>query len=179
MIDSGEIEIDPQGQIWRLRKRHGRGVALGGGYLKGSTTSPCPRVRAEFHSRGYLLITRTLRGKRITTGAHRVVWTYFNGPIPPGLTINHKNGQKDDNRPCNLELATYREQRKHALEVLKVNRHHPIGSKHPKTHLTEADVLQIRMLRTTGMMVKDIAAQYKMKPKAISAICCRRTWQHI
>ena len=128
-VASGELEIDPDGRIWRLRKRHGRGVALGGGYLMGSTTSPCKRVRAD--------------------------------------------------RPVNLEVVTYSRNRRHALEVLHVNRNRPIGSRHPKTHLTEADVIEMRRLRATGMMVQEIAARYAMKERAVSAICVRRTWQHI
>jgi len=86
---------------------------------------------------------------------------------------------KDDNRPENLELATYSEQRIHALEVLHVNHTHPKGSLHPKTHLLEADVLEIRRLRASGMMVKDLAARYGITSKGMSAICCRRTWLHI
>ena len=180
MIRSGELEIDSKGRIWRLKKRHGRGVAQGGGYELGVRISPCRRVRAEYRQKqGYLLIARTLNGERTVACAHRVVWSYFNGPVPDGLTINHKNGVKDDNHPDNLELMTYSEQRKHALEVLNVKRHRPIGSKHPKTHLNEQDVIRIRQLRQSGMMVKDIAKEYRMNPRAISAICRRRTWKHI
>ncbi len=181
ILEAGEIEIDEKGRIWRLMRRHGRGVAKGGGYESGSRVSPCPRVRAEYPTReGYLLIATTIDGVKTVTGAHRVVWTYFNGqPIPPGITINHKNGIKNDNRPSNLELATYSEQRRHALDVLKVKRHQPKGSLHPKTKLTEDDVVNMRALRAEGMMVKDIAAQYLMKRKAVSAICTRKTWKHV
>ena len=141
---------------------------------------PCPRVRAEYRQRqGYLLVTTTINGVRTVTGAHRLVWTYFNGPIPLGLTINHKDGVKNNNEPLNLEPATYSDQRRHALEVLEVNRHHPIGSLHPKTHLTEVDVLEMRRLRSSGMMVKDIAAQFQLNKKAASAICLGKTWKHI
>ena len=176
----GEFEIDSTGRIWRIAKRHGKGVRLGGGYAKGSTVSPCKRVRGEYRTRqGYLLVAITVRGRKTVTGAHRIIWAMSNGPIPKGLTINHKNGIKDDNRPSNLETATYSEQRRHALDVLKVKRHRPKGSKHPKTKLSEADVLEIRRMRKEGHMVKGIAIYYNMKPKAISAICCRRTWTHI
>lgn len=183
MVQSGELEIDDQGKIWRVMKRHGRGVKPGGGYYKGSTLSPCLRVRAEYPQRdGYLLMAATREGVKTVTGAHRVVWAYFNKrEIPEGITINHKSetGDKSDNRPENLELATYSEQRKHALEVLKVNRSRPKGSLHPKTHLTEADVLEIRRLREAGMMVKDLAVIYGITRKGMSSICCRRTWVHI
>lgn len=44
---------------------------------------------------------------RLTDGryalAHRVVWIATHGAIPDGWTINHKNGDRCDNRPVNLE----------------------------------------------------------------------------
>ena len=95
------------------------------------------------------------------------------------MTVNHKNGIKHDNRPENLELATMSEQRIHAINVLNVNRSHPKGSQHPKTHITEADVLEMRRRREDGELVKEIAASFQMNPKAVSAICNRRTWLHI
>ena len=180
LILSGLFEIDSDGTIWRIAKRHGRGVKPGGGYYKGAATSACPKVRAEYKTRdGYLLVTATINKRKIVTGAHRIVWTYFNRSIPRGLTINHKDGVKDRNKPDNLELATYREQRLHALNVLHRRRWHPVGALHPKTHLSEVDVLEMRRLRDSGLMVKDIADRYNMTKKATSAICCRRTWKHI
>jgi hypothetical protein len=180
LLRAGLFEIDNDGRIWRVAKRHGRGVKKGGGYHKGAKTSPCKRVRAEYSQRqGYLLVTATIDGQRLVTGAHRLVWVHSHGAIPCGLTINHKNGDKADNRLSNLELATMSQQRRHAIEVLNVNRNRPQGSKHPKTKLREADVLRMRDLRASGVMVKDIAEMYDMRPRAVSAICTRRTWKHI
>ena len=34
-------------------------------------------------------------GTKTVASAHRVTWTNSNGPIPDGLTINHKNGIKE------------------------------------------------------------------------------------
>src|SRR5690606_15400880 len=123
--------------------------------------------------------TTNVEKKRIVTGAHRLVWTYFNGPIPEGMTTNHKNGVKDDNRPANLELATYSEQRHHAIKVLGARHHDVRGSKHPKTKLTEEMVREMRAMREQGTKVKEIAARYSMKTRAVSAICNHRTWKHI
>lgn len=176
-----ELQIDSEGRVWRVATRHGRGVKNGGGYESGTRETPCVRKRAEHRTpQGYLQLMLMVGGKRVIAMAHRVVWVRANGrPIPPGLTINHKNGRKDCNRPSNLELATMSEQRKHALSVLNVARTHPTGSNHPKTHLQESDVLRMRALRLAGVMVKEIAALYQMKPKAVSAICTRKTWKHI
>lgn len=37
---------------------------------------------------------------------HRVIWFYFNGDIPQGYEINHKDEDKSNNALCNLELLT-------------------------------------------------------------------------
>jgi hypothetical protein len=180
LLSSGLFEIDSEGCVWRIAKRHGRGVKPGGGYFKGAKISPCKRVRAEYKMwAGYLLVTATIEGMRVVAGAHRLVWTSVNGPIPLVLTINHRDGVKANNNIKNLELATYQEQRRHALDVLNVPRHRPMGSLHPKTHLMEADVIEMRRLRASGVMVKDIAEKFAMSKKATSAICVRRTWQHV
>jgi hypothetical protein len=37
---------------------------------------------------------------------HRVVFEYFNGSIPEGYEVDHKNNVRDDNRIDNLQLLT-------------------------------------------------------------------------
>lgn len=173
-VRAGELEIDPQGRVWRVMKR-GKNRWTGE-----ARSSPCPRTRAEFKTaQGYLVVRAMIDGVRFNTGAHRLVWLAAHGLIPQSVTVNHKNGNKADNRPENLELATYSEQRKHAVAELGAKHWDCRGSLHPKTHLTESDVTEIRRLRSAGMMVKDIAAKFVMKPKAVSAICNRRTWMHV
>ena len=48
-----------------------------------------------------------LKGK--STSAHRFIYEHFHGKIPEGLVIDHKNGNKTDNRLCNLEAVTQKE----------------------------------------------------------------------
>ena len=52
---------------------------------------------------GYLRLTLMGREYRL----HRLVWLWVYGDhIPDGMTIDHINGVKTDNRVCNLRLAT-------------------------------------------------------------------------
>jgi hypothetical protein len=37
---------------------------------------------------------------------HRLVWELYHGPIPDGMHIDHINHIRDDNRLCNLRLAS-------------------------------------------------------------------------
>ena len=46
--------------------------------------------------------------------AHRVIWIAAEGPIPPGIQVNHMNRIRWDNRRANLELVTYGNNIRHA-----------------------------------------------------------------
>lgn len=57
----------------------------------------------------------TVDGRSVA--AHRVVYEAVHGPIPPGLSINHLDGVKLNNRPDNLEAATQSRQMAHAYSL--------------------------------------------------------------
>lgn len=52
-----------------------------------------------------------------SVAAHRVVYEAVHGPIPPGMSINHLDGVKLNNRPDNLEVATQSQQMAHAYSL--------------------------------------------------------------
>ncbi|MDU7405670.1 MAG: HNH endonuclease [Citrobacter portucalensis] len=41
--------------------------------------------------------------------AHRIVWEMHNGPIPEGMSVDHLNHVRDDNRIENLRLVSHRQ----------------------------------------------------------------------
>lgn len=115
-VQNGDLRIDADGSVWRVSCRRG---------IKGSAEArsvPCSPRRAEHMTpSGYLTVPAMVAGSRRQALAHRLVWRHLYGPIPDGLTINHKNGQKDDNSPSNLELATASQQMRHAVNHLAYN----------------------------------------------------------
>lgn len=64
---------------------------------------------------GYYL-SSVIDGKRYRL--HRYIWEYYNGKIPKGYHIHHKDHNKNNNEISNLELLTKKEHSKrHAMEI--------------------------------------------------------------
>jgi len=61
---------------------------------------------------GYLKVKLSNKG----TTVHSIVAKLFLGERPPGLTVNHKDCNKLNNHPSNLEYVSIAENLKHAIE---------------------------------------------------------------
>ena len=162
LVESGELEIDDQGRIWRLKVR--RGLKNGGSHL-----ITVKRRRAEHPTPdGYLQIRGTVDGKRIYGCAHRLVWQYFYGDIPEGMIINHKNGLKDDCRPDNLIPSTYAENTSHAHQGGLLDQS---GQKNPAAKLSDREVAQIRLAYSQGGFTqKQLAERFSITFQHVSKI---------
>ena len=63
------------------------------------------------HKNGYMHVS--INGKQVLM--HRFVYEAFNGEIPEGYEIDHKNTVRDDNRLENLRIATPKENRNNPI----------------------------------------------------------------
>lgn len=61
-------------------------------------------IKTPIADTGYLYFNESVNGKPKPKNVHIAVWEAFNGEIPKGYDVHHKNGIKTDNRLENLEL---------------------------------------------------------------------------
>lgn len=158
MVRTGAWRIDANGAIWRRTKSGER--------------------RAEkVLSSGYGMVRAMLGGRRVVGLAHRLVWQHLRGDIPEGLVVNHRNGRKDDNRLCNLEVVTYSENARHAHRVL--GRCPQAGTNNPMARLTPLDVAEIRLARLRGDRAVEIAARFGIRYQHVYKLCSGERWGHL
>lgn len=118
--------------------------------------------------RGYLRIGLSKNGTTENKYVHILVGKHF---IPNPLkkrTVNHKRGNKKDNRAISLEWHTYSEQHKHAFRVLG-RKHYNSG----KTGYAHKHAKEIECI-TTGKRYGSIcvaAAELKLSFQNISKVC--------
>ena len=125
--------------------------------------------------RGYLLVNLYRDGKPRNFLVHRLVAMAFLGGIPRGMQVNHKDGDKKNNRLENLEVVTQEENRAHAMRTGLLVR----GEDNPGSRLTDEKVRAVRKLRDEGVRVQEIAYQFGVSEATIYNACRRRTWKHV
>lgn len=160
LVLAGEFEIDDEGRVWRVADRRG---------WPGKPNPCAPRRAEERMKQGYLVVAVKRNRHTLRAAAHRLVWRHFHGSIPGELTVNHKDGRRDNNHPDNLELATLIEQQQHSVHVLKRQNGVP-GERHYAAKLSNAQVAEIRVRRAKGELLRTIAADYGVGQPTVSQI---------
>ncbi|KKL64707.1 hypothetical protein LCGC14_2162270 [marine sediment metagenome] len=166
----GVFKIYKNGKIYKCKKSHCK--------WNGEYRDYEPRLIIAKNNDNYVYVTFRHDGKTVGILAHRAVWIYFNGIIPKGLQINHKNGIKTDNRPSNLELVTPSQNILHGINILGSKVLH--GEECGSSKLTSKEVIKIRRIFASSKSTqKTLTKQYNVSKSQINRIINRKTWQHI
>jgi len=127
---------------------------------------------------GYLRVRLVdINGVRKFKSIHRLVAQYFIGHhLFEKMTVNHKDGNKLNNRLDNLEVITMAENNKHAYSTgLKNNK----GVNHGKARFKEEEILKMREMYSEGKKQVDIAKIFNTTQPRIYEIVNNQTWGHL
>ena len=130
---------------------------------------------------GYLVISMQFPdGKYKPVKVHQIV-AVAGGLNPVGMTIDHINGNKLDNRIANLRVVTCAENARLAWHeqhlASKENRARNENS--GKTNFKNSDVAHIKWMLNNGASVVKIAKAYGVAHSRISEIKSGKTWVEI
>jgi len=121
---------------------------------------------------GYSRVTLYPSGKTYTV--HRVVARVFFGDSPT-LQVNHKNGNKTDNRVDNLEWCTASHNTRHRDTVLKSKW---TGQMNPFSKLSFKEVKAIKY-HHDGLSNKEVAKLYNTTAENVRRIRKGERWSHV
>lgn len=117
-------------------------------------------LKIGIYRNGYQYVRLSFNGAAKARLVHRIVALAFLGnPTAPANHVNHKNGNKSDNRPENLEWVTPSENHRHRVHVLgKDNLPKPgdNGYRNPNRASKELED-RIIELRKAGLKLRQIA----------------------
>jgi len=125
---------------------------------------------------GYFHISIQIGDTRKKYLLHRLVASAFCSDFDPKITVNHKDGNKLNNIPSNLEWVTLNENTSHQWRIGLVNLR---GENHPISKLTEEKVLSIREKLSSNISYSTLAKEFSVSIAAIYKIANRKSWNHI
>ncbi len=129
--------------------------------------------------RGYLILGVTLDGKHYSC-FHQVVALAYHGLCPRGKEVNHKDGNKLNNDPKNLEYVTHKQNFEHAVKNgLRLRAYPNYGIRNGNAKLTVKKVRKIKRLARLGWPQARIAKTFRVSAEAIWHIVHGRNWRYV
>ena len=113
--------------------------------------------------------------KRSGLMANRVLWEAIYGLLLPGMCVLHKCDTPACVRPSHLFIGT----RDDNNRDMRNKRRHMHGETHTTAKLTEAQILEILRLYSTGISQAEISLRYGIAASNVSVIVRARTWKHL
>lgn len=108
------------------------------------------RILKTSKSKRYPLVGLSINGVQKVIHVHRLVTAAFLGICPEGMEVNHKNGNKLDNRLSNLEYVSHDENMKHSVRQ---------GLRGKYSDETVREVIQLLKLRKPHLNFTEISTR--------------------
>lgn len=165
----GHYEVSNLGRVRSLDRktyRRNRGGTLCERIERGKLLATPPNAL------GYPRVHLSKEGVRWKTAVHILVCEAFHGPRPPGTEAAHKDSDPTRALADNLRWDTPKGNSADRIG----NGTSPVGERHPRARLTEADVLAIRASAEPGAV---LAERYSIKQGTVYHIRAKRLWKHL
>jgi hypothetical protein len=161
--------VGDDGSVWR--------------WLKGSS-SRIPSERRRYPPRwrkletvprddGHVVVTLSVNQRTRQFQVARLVLRAFSGPQPLGHHAYYLDGEISNVRLDNLRWAP----RGSALVGRAVSR--SCGEDHPRSFLTNEQILDITELVRRGFSCEEVAEKYGLGPSYVSSIARGKRWRHV
>lgn len=137
---------------------------------------------------GYHIAKLRRDGKERSISIHKLVYLHFVGYLPKGLEIDHIDGNRINNIPCNLEAVTHKENIIRAVKRGSYsNNPKRSGESHGRATVNDIQVLAIRTMpriksgrnKSTGWTAQRIANNYNVGVHVVALIRNNKTWRHL
>lgn len=73
--------------------------------------------KQQVNQKGYLVVNFQYGNKKFQRKTHQLVSEAFLGACPKGFEVNHKDGNKLNNTPGNLEYVSHKANVQHAIKL--------------------------------------------------------------
>ena len=141
-------------------------------YSNGKSKKLCKRINRT----GYYYVNLSKNGRYKSKSIHKLVATAFVDNPNNLNVVNHKDTNKLNNHPDNLEFTTISGNSKHAYENNLLNIRY--GEDSNLSKLSEKEVLKIREMNG-NMSQNEIAKKFNVSRSNITQILNRTLWKHI
>lgn len=142
------------------------------GFVIGKTGHALKESKA---GRGYPTVALSRDGIVKTFYVHRLVAGHF---IFNGLnkkTVNHVDGDKENNHVSNLEWMSYSENNQHAIDKGLMGS----GEKHYRSKLTEEKVRELKESYDSSKTFQYYGDIYGVSKATIRDVVVGKTWKHV
>lgn len=109
ILKDDRFQVCSNGSMWTRFSKNGRGLIPDEGW----------RRIDHLDERGYSRIKMKIKDQKKTLSVHRIVYAKFCGKLDYNKVVNHKDGNRSNNKPSNLELVEQIFNVAHYYEVLK------------------------------------------------------------
>lgn len=136
-----------------------------------------PRIISQRpNAQGYPYVSLVIGQRHLKPRVHRLVLGAFDSSCPPGMQCRHLNGDRSDNRLCNLSWGTPSEN--NADKYLHGTAQ--FGARNNAAKLNDALVKLLRYMRVVHrVQLTELASWTGMCRDSVSKAVCGKTWGHV